>query len=92
MVDRTTIWKYPIVQHQVLAIPGFQRFLAVGLQEPNADWSEGTPTVWAIVDPEADKEAIEVWITMTGGPVVEGEYLGTFQSDWFVGHVFWRHA
>lgn len=82
-----TIWKYPIGQRQILAIPGFQRFLAVGVQNPG-----DTPTVWAIVDPEADKEAIEVWITVTGGPVAEGEYLGTFQSGWFVGHVFWRHA
>lgn len=86
MVDPTTIWKYSLMPHlTMLAIPGFQRFLTVALQGH-------VPTVWAVVNPTEDLEAVQVWITPTGGPFVEGEYLGTFQRDWFVGHVFWRHG
>lgn len=87
-----TIWKYSLINRQTLRIPGFQRFLSVGLQEGNVDWSVGAPVVWAVVESGSDEVAIEVWITVTGGPVADGEYLGTFQSGWFVGHVFWSRA
>lgn len=80
------IWKYEIhAGSQFLEIPGLERFLAVGVQE-------GGPVVWAIVQPDQPKQRVCVSVAVTGGSPQAGNFLGTFQDGWFVGHVFWEPA
>lgn len=80
------IWKYSIEPgSQLLDIPGLERFLAVGVQESG-------PVVWAIVRPDEPTKKVLVHVKVTGGVPPDGEYVGTFQRGWFVGHVFWEPA
>jgi len=52
-----------------------------------------TPTIWALVNPEAEMEEVRFIIVMTGIPLLadlfdKSTYINTYQHDWFVGHVF----
>lgn len=49
------------------------------------------PTIWIEVDPEKLNSKIKFRVIMTGEWFNESEvdsYVGTFQQDWFVGHVY----
>ena len=49
------------------------------------------PTIWIEVDPEKLGSKIRLRVVMTGEEFDDSEidsYVGTFQQDWFVGHVY----
>lgn len=51
----------------------------------------GRPTIWIEVDPEKLDSKIRLRVVMTRESFDESEidsYVGTFQQDWFVGHVY----
>lgn len=82
------VWKYElaVTDRQELEVPKGARFLHV-------DTQRGTPCLWAIVDPQAEKEPRYIRIAGTGHDVTKEEcmeYLGTFMivGGNFVGHVF----
>lgn len=86
------IRKYPLmmVDSQEVEMPAGSEILHVGVQK-------GTPTVWAIVDPEettfAEKRIIEIY--GTGHRIEDTEhsvYLGTVMDGPFVWHVFERES
>ena len=81
-----TIWKFPLrlTEAQNVAMPRDARILDIQTQGE-------TPCIWALVDDDAPEVLRTFWIVGTGNPVPEGQelvYRGTFQSGWFVGHVF----
>lgn len=90
-----TVWKFP-APHGLgipqgvaakygmfnLRVPKGAEFLSVGIQN-------GRVVLWARVDPYADTEERVVLLTGTDNDAPEdGEFIGTYQRDWFVGHVF----
>jgi hypothetical protein len=84
----SVIWKYPLrlEDRQMLSMPQGARVLAFGNQR-------GTPTMWALVEPEAQREAREVFIVGTGRlctHVEAREYVGTaqFEDGELVWHLF----
>lgn len=80
-----TIWKFPLdlVARPEPAMPRGARVLTVQLQN-------GIPTVWAAVDPTAPVEPRPLVVVGTGNllPNDAGPYIGTWQADPFVFHVF----
>jgi hypothetical protein len=93
MAGERVVWKFgcPGVT-TLLALPEGAEFLSLQVQGK-------TPTLWFSVPaevsadtspPRIDRAAVVVG---TGQPYpAEYEYLGTFQLDWFVGHVFMQPA
>ena len=82
-----TIHKYAIMitSHQQIAIPSGAEIIKAGL-DPNAQ-----PSIWAIVDTDAEKVFSEVFVKGTGIPlydVTEASYVDTFNQGQFVLHVF----
>lgn len=83
-----TIWKFPLAVSSIyqVTMPKGAEILTVQRQASQA-------CIWAIVDPEAEKERRVFEIYGTGNPIdVEcpRKYIGTFQSPPFVWHVFER--
>jgi len=79
-----TIWKYQIA---VMArMPKGAEILTVQMQNEE-------PCVWAVVEPDAEKENRYLEVFGTGQPIhedVERRYIGTFQQPPFVWHLFER--
>ena len=72
-----TIWKFHVPSSDTftLELPARARFLDVQVQQ-------GTPVLWFLVDPDADKVMRRFVLCGTGKPVPEAElltHLGTFQ-------------
>lgn len=71
-----TIWKFPIdMDTFTMELPTGARFLDLQVQQ-------GSPKLWFLVDPEAEKETRRFVLLGTGHPVPEAEkltHLGTFQ-------------
>jgi hypothetical protein len=85
-----TIWKFPpaVVSPIRIDMPKGAEVLTVQRQNELA-------CLWAIVDPNADKEARYFEVHGTGNDLydnmgVERKYVGTFQAPPFVWHVFER--
>ena len=81
-----TVWKYSLNSKasQLIHMPQGAQVLTVQMQD-------GSPTIWALVDPAAGLEEHIIEIHGTGHPIVSeemGRYVGTFQDGWYVGHVF----
>ena len=89
-----TIFKYPLKQplDYIAAVVGpivvpmhrSAKILAVGLQN-------GEPVIWARVDSEAPMVNRNLLIIGTGrdASLADGcPYIGTYQREWFVGHLF----
>lgn len=83
-----TIWKFPldITGEQTVVIPKDAWFLSVGDQG-------GRLTLWAMVDPESEREERPIRIHGTGHPIPNTEqlgYIGTVQMNGgaLVWHVF----
>lgn len=80
-----TIWKFPleVTDHQSIEMPANAKVLSVADQA-------GVLTIWALVDPEAERELRHVWVFGTGHPVtVSGAtFRGSVQQGPFVWHVF----
>ena len=85
-----TIWKFPlaVVSPYQITMPKGAKILTVQRQGAHA-------CLWAIVDPDAEKERRVFEIFGTGQSMHEGmgidrKYIGTFQASEFVWHVFER--
>ena len=82
-----TIWKSSLTMggnlQTKISIPGRPLFLSVGVQE-------GQPQVWYECDLGGEKEDWIARVYVTGEDLgsSSGEYVGTFQLGWFVGHVY----
>ena len=74
----TVIYKYAIAQDSLL--PRSAKPLCVQKQDD-------VPMLWAEVDDGDTSRAQRVHVCVTGGEP-RGEYVGTFQDGWFVGHVY----
>ena len=81
-----TIYNYPldITDEQTLMVPDPARVRHVGL-DPN-----GVACLWAEVDPDAERVAMQVRIVGTGGQVPQGsgEHIGSFLGGAYVWHVY----
>jgi hypothetical protein len=85
-----TIWKFPLamVSPQRVDMPEGAQILTVQAQ---GDFG----CIWALVDPDVEKQShyFEIYGTgqvVTDDGVTERPYVGTFQTDQFVWHVFER--
>ena len=80
-----TIWKYPMISSLAkIHMPAEAEILSVQVQN-------GCPHIWALVDTDNPPTERMFEVVVTGGDVKHSsEYLGTFQNDWFVGHLFER--
>ena len=80
-----TIYKYkvPINSEFHLLMPIGAKILCLQMQN-------NEPYIWALVSPTMSVEDVYFEILTTGGPAaaIAREYVGTFQKDGFVGHVF----
>lgn len=81
-----TIWKYPLklIETQEILLPLGPKFLCVQVQN-------GIPTIWVMVNSKAELIGQGFRIIGTGWQLTEepsGRYLGTFQLDGFVWHLF----
>lgn len=92
-----TIWKYPvpITDRFTLQIPGGYSFLDVQVQRDGYD-NEGA-MLWALVDPEKPKEAVDFVLVGTGRSYPDEDdgsfwHVGTFQmrGGALVWHLFYR--
>ena len=90
------IWKYSTLQNGSfkdyfsLYMPKGAEILTVQIDQKN-----NQPTVWAMVDPEAEQETRTFELFGTGHTIptgVERKYIGTYQyqNGEFVGHLFER--
>ena len=55
------------------------------------DVQNDVPMVWIAINNAQPAETIKLRVIVTGmefSPVETGAYIGTFQRDWFVGHVW----
>lgn len=78
------VWKYPIdlKDHQAVLMQHEAKILCVQMQD-------GTPTIWAKVDPARGQSFRHVFVVGTGHYVPDGKtYLGTVQMNGYVWHVF----
>ena len=79
------IWKYPfeIADEIVLAMPGGAGVLSVQMQG-------NTPTLWALVDTDAQRElrSFVVWGIGHEHNTAPGSYVGTIQEGQFAWHIF----
>lgn len=82
-----TIFKYPLhANPSYLTLSRDCKILSVQVQDK-------VPTVWEEYDPSQEPQEVTFVIAPTGGFVPENaEYVGTFQDDWFVGHVYAQRA
>lgn len=88
-----TIWKYTLIatEEQTINAPEGAQVLSVQVQY-------GVPVLWALVDPEARKEAREIRMHGTGHPISDGldgyTFIDTIQmaKGELVFHFFVRTA
>lgn len=82
-----TIWKFELVatDEQKVSMPVGAKILTVQLQKD-------TLVLWAMVPYTDAREDRTICVFGTGNPIPGSNsnyrYIGTFQQDWFVGHVF----
>ena len=79
------IYKYPLLVADQQTVPMQRGATILCVQNQN-----DIPCIWAIVDPEAKQEPRRIVMRGTGHEFTGGEdiYIGTFQLDRFVFHVF----
>jgi hypothetical protein len=89
-----TIWKFSTLKGMdfkerfIIKMPKGAEILTVQVDEKN-----NHPTIWALVDTEADVEYRNFVLVGTGNPIgtlVDKKYIGTYQYQRgeFVGHIF----
>ena len=81
-----TIWKYEIniTDEQTIMMPKGSRTLSFQLQN-------GIPCIWAVVEPNVEKEKRKFFIAGTGNPFpceINAMFIGTIQNNGFVWHLF----
>jgi hypothetical protein len=92
---RLVVWGFPleITDSQIIHPPKGAEFLSIQTQN-------NTPVLWALVDSDRPKDAIELITKGTGHPIKDnevGEYIGTYQireyeSHNLVFHVFHNYV
>ena len=95
---KKTIWKYStlidgkFIDKFTIKMPKSAEILCVQTDEKN-----NHPTIWALVDPEAEEEERDFELFGTGHSInfdmgAERKYIGTYQYQRgeFVGHLFER--
>lgn len=89
MESPRTIWKYPLAMtgSQFLTVPRFHSLLTVQLQN-------GSPCLWAEVNPSSVTLEIEILCFSTGGPGPrpDHKYIATIQIGEYVWHFYVREA
>lgn len=88
-MEARTVWKYQLeLNHwQTIDIPRDAKILSVHMQE-------GTPCIWALVNPDNEKVKTEIHMLGTGLPITENidktTFLGTVLTydHKFVWHFF----
>ena len=85
-----TIWKFPLRVDDDVRVPMPRGAQVLAVQEQH-----GAPCIWALVDPEAQKDLRHFRIVGTGHPFEEADayrHLGTFQMHGgaLVFHLFER--
>lgn len=82
---KRAVWKFAVVGTSFKhLVPEGARFLAVQVQD-------GSPQMWLLVDPERPRVKMNFRVVATGEEFEAGavaEYLGTFQVEWTVWHLF----
>lgn len=86
MSNLNVIWKFPLRSEdtQVVMMPTRAEILTVQMQD-------GVPTIWALVDPTANREQVKIIIVGTGRlfDTRDLHYLGTVQEPiGLVWHIF----
>ena len=79
-----TIFKYPLDTRYSLLIPKDAEVLTVQVQN-------GHPYIWALIDTDKPEEYRTFYLYATGAPIDTGSkntYIGTYQSDGYVWHLF----
>ena len=77
-----------ITDEQVITMPAGSKIL------PTVQVREGKVVIWAVCTPSDKTGKVTIFIFGTGNSIPDEitdkrmKYLGTFQKDWFVGHVF----
>jgi len=92
-----TIYKYSTIEN------GFQERFKISMPKGaeilciQIDKKNNHPTIWALVDPNEEKEERHFELFGTGHPIpmdmgIERKYIGTYQyqKGEFVGHIFER--
>ena len=80
----SNIYKFEVPEMgTALAMPNDYKLLTVMVQK-------NVPCIWIQGSWAGDlPKAIDIWVEVTGGPPIkDGTYIGSYQVDWFVGHVF----
>ena len=81
------VWKFPIYANSVQSI-----LMPKGAQILSVQTQQGSPVIWAIVDPAADKEKriFSVYGTGHNMPKDGLKYVGTWQesNQYLVWHLF----
>jgi len=71
-----TIWKFPLdtIDNQDIEMPSDYELLAVQVQN-------GSPQLWALVDPETPPKAVSIRIVGTGHRILDEKikYVGSYQ-------------
>lgn len=89
-MSRTKIWKYPLVSDAspladeiCLRMPSIRDIIVLQLQN-------GVPTLWAVVDPDAQMEDVWFHVIGTDQPMPDKNlsHIGTWQQSYFVWHLF----
>jgi hypothetical protein len=85
-----TIWKFnlTLTDLQYIEMPKAAEVLTI-------QWQNEQACLWALVNPNAEKETRYFEIHSTGNPILESDnrerkYIGTIQQLLFVWHVFER--
>lgn len=83
------IWKFPLSWVQATNSPEFPTMIM-----PNdariltLQVKDYIPTLWVLVNPENDLYEYRFQVVGTGHEVPDGVYIGTWQDDFFVWHLF----
>ena len=80
------IWKFPLTNEETPIEAHVVEFLTVQMQD-------GTPCVWAIVDPDRQPNRYKVSSIGTGwecNRIDAPKYIGTVQQGMYVWHYFWE--
>ncbi len=82
------IWKYQISNNDIIIkVPGGKSAQILSLQ-----LQDNVPTIWVLVNPEEElaERRFVTFVTGSFGNIISNyhNYIGTYQIDGFVGHVF----
>ena len=91
------VWKYPML---LPLVDDFQMAMQVGAKVLTVQMQDGTPCIWALVDPDQPTDLFDFRLAGTGHRIHGGldggfdafDYVGTFQlpEEGLVFHLFLR--